>query len=116
MTVGTHDDEVGRDVSRMRKDRVRHVNIGANNALYVNLQTMASKVFPDISTRHFITLYRLARHYDYVDRVGASEERHGIPDGTCRSTAAIPAHHDAIELEAGLLNVGDDEHRPPGLE
>ena len=30
--------------------------------------------------------------------------------------AAVPAHHDAVELERLFLNVGNDDDRPAGFE
>ena len=53
---------------------------------------------------------------DDVDRLGAFEQRHGVGDGARGGAAAVPAHHHPFEREPLLLDVGHDDHRPPGLE
>ena len=47
---------------------------------------------------------------------GLFQDRHGVGDGACRLAAAVPAHHDAVELERRFLDIGHDDHRPAGLE
>ena len=58
----------------------------------------------------------LARDHDDLDLLGLVQERHGVGDGAGGGAAAVPAHHDAVELQAGFLNVRHEDHRPAGFE
>ena len=49
-------------------------------------------------------------------RLARCEERHGVGDGARGRAAAVPAHHDAVELERRFLDVRHDDDRPAGLE
>ena len=39
-----------------------------------------------------------------------------IGDCPCSGPAAVPAHRDVVELQAALVNIGDNQNRAPGLE
>ena len=44
------------------------------------------------------------------------QQRQAVGDGAGGGAAAVPAHHDAIELQAGFLNERDEDHRPAGIK
>src|SRR6516225_495082 len=77
---------------------------------------MAGEMVGDIGPRHFIALGRLTCHDNNFSCFGPYNKWHRIGHGTRRTPAAVPAHHDAIKLQTGSLNIGNDEHGPTRVE
>ena len=116
MAVAAHHDEVGGRVRRVRQERARDVGVGRDDALDLDLEAMAREVLADVGAGDLVALRPFARDDHHVDRLGAREQRHRVRDRARRVAARVPADHHAVELEAGLLDVGDDQHRPAGAE
>jgi hypothetical protein len=72
---------------------------------------MTRKMMGNIGTRHLIALGRLICHHHDFNHVAQPDERQGVGRGPRRAAAAVPAQHDAIECEAGSLNVGKRPER-----
>src|SRR5215471_4901497 len=58
----------------------------------------------------------LVGHDDDLDALGSAQKRYGIADRPRGHSAAIPAYHNVVQPERRLLNVGNDDDRPPGIE
>src|SRR5438552_15666262 len=56
-------------------------------------------------------LVALAGDDDDLDRLGAHEERQRVGDGARRRAAAVPAHQNAVELDALLVDIGYHDDR-----
>src|SRR6516164_2701706 len=77
---------------------------------------MAGKMERDLRPRHLLALYRFAADDDDFGSFGSDKQGHGVAHGASRTPAAVPGHHYAIKLQAGSLNIWNDEHGPTRVE
>src|SRR5204863_1909491 len=108
--------EISATVCNMRLDRRLHVDAAGGDALDRNLAAVAGEMAAHIGAGDLAAPITLAGHDDELDHLGAFEERHRVSNGARSWTTAVPAYDHAIELEAGLLDMGHDDHRASGLE
>ena len=109
--VTTHHDEVGAAVRGMVQDRARNVVGLVRDRLQFDLQAMPGQVLGDIRAYDFIAAFNRVDGHD-LDRASVARQRERIGHGAGGITAAIPAHHDTVKLDAGLLDIGHDQDRP----
>src|SRR6516164_2951725 len=69
-----------------------------------------------IGALDLILFAALVGHDDDLDAPGSAQKRYGIADRPRRHSATIPAYHNVVQPERRLLNVGNDDDRPPGIE
>src|SRR6516225_3604734 len=69
-----------------------------------------------IGALDLILFAALVGHDDDLDAPGSAQKRYGIADRPRRRPAAVPAYHNVVQPERRLLNVGNDDDRPPGIE
>ena len=98
VTVPSHDDKIGLGIRCVRQDGVGDIDIARDNLLELDLETMASEVVGDIGARNLVALARLARDKHDLDGLCAGKEWHGVACCARGAAAAVPAHHDAVEL------------------
>ena len=56
MTVAAHDQEIGGAVGSVGQNGIRDVNIGRNDPLDIDLQSMARKMMADVGTGNLVVL------------------------------------------------------------
>ena len=88
----------------------------SDGALDLNLEPVPREMLCHIGALDLVLLAALVGDDDDLDLARLLQQRHGVGDGARGGAAAVPAHHDAVELERILLNIGNDDHRPAGLE
>src|SRR5262249_33962178 len=69
-----------------------------------------------ISALDLILFATLVGHVDDPDAPSSVQKRYSIADRPRRRPATVPAHHNVVQPERRLLNVGNDDDRPPGIE
>ena len=69
-----------------------------------------------ICAGHSVTSAWLVEDDDDLHLLCFLQKRHGVGDCTRGGTAAIPAHHNAIDLHAPLLDEGYENHRTAGFK
>ena len=84
--------------------------------LNVDFQAVTGEMLAHIGAFDLVLLAALIGDDDDLDAAGLGQKRHGVGDGARRLPAAVPAHHDIVELERRLLDIGHQDHRPAGFE
>jgi hypothetical protein len=115
MAVTAHHHEIGAAVGGMGEEHVGDIDIAARDALDIDLQAMTGEMPAHIDALDLVLLAGLGDDDD-LDLSGFHQERHGIADGARGRAAAVPAHHDPVELHRSLLNIRHDDERPSGFE
>src|ERR1700683_4975957 len=77
---------------------------------------MPGQMLAEIGASDLILLAAFIPNNDNLDALRLFQQRPRIADGACGGAAAIPAHHDLIELERVFLDVRDDNDRASGFE
>src|SRR6516165_11435192 len=69
-----------------------------------------------IGALDLILFAALVGHDHDLDPPGSAQKRYGVADRPRRRSATVPAYYNVIQPERRLLNVGNDDDRPPGIE
>src|SRR6516162_9026604 len=69
-----------------------------------------------IGALDLILFAALVGHDDDLDAPSSVQKRYGIADRPRRRPATVPAYHNVVQPERRLLNVGNDDDWPPGIE
>ena len=117
MPVAAHHDHARRTIRDTRQNDIGHVDISRRKDFDPYFDAVTGKVTGDFDAANLLVAPGfLVGNDEQFSGERFLQHRQCIIDGTRRGAASVPAAHNPTEIRSFLLDVGDNDDRPSGLE